>query len=347
MINVKDKIYFIAEIGSNFDQSLDRAKDLIKLAKDSGADAVKFQHYTAGSLVSDHGFKSMDSRKSHQATWKKSVFDTYDDASLSRDWTATLCQESKEIGIDFLTSPYSMDLVDYVDPYVSVHKIGSGDITWIEIVKHIASKQKPVLLATGASSMEDVDRAVESILKINPMLVLMQCNTNYNVDYENFKHQQLNVLRTYANKYPDVTLGLSDHTPGHTVVLGAVSLGARVIEKHFTDSTDRDGPDHPFSMTPKTWREMVDRTRELELALGDGIKKVEENEKETAIVQRRSLCAASFLHAGHQIKKSDLVALRPCPEGAIEPYRINQVIGSSINRDINYGEQISLNDLNI
>ena len=342
---IHKNVYFIAEIGSNFDQSFDRAVDLINLAKESGADAVKFQHYTASSLVSDHGFSSLGGQQSHQAKWKKSVFDTYDDASLNRDWTAELHYESRQAGLDFLTSPYSIDLVDFVDPYVTVHKIGSGDITWIEIVEHIAKKQKPVLLATGASSMEDVRRAVDAILANNPQLVLMQCNTNYTVDLENFKYQQLKVLKSFANNYPEVTLGLSDHTPGHVTVLGAVALGARIIEKHFTDSTERTGPDHPFSMTPSTWREMVDRTRELEHALGDGIKKIEDNEKETAVLQRRCLRAARSLVSGTLLTKEDLIPLRPCPADAVEPYRIEEIIGKVINRDIENGEQINLSDI--
>lgn len=341
------KTYFIAEIGSNFDQSMERAVNLINLARESGADAVKFQHYTADSLVSDHGFKHLTDQHSHQKKWKKSVYDTYDDASLNRDWTADLHKEAKQAGLDFFTSPYSLELVDYVDHYVPAHKIGSGDITWIEIIKHIASKNKPVLLATGASTMEDVKRAVDVILAINPRLVLMQCNTNYTVDDDNFKYQQLNVLKSFANDYPEVTLGLSDHTPGHVTVLGAVALGARVIEKHFTDSTQREGPDHPFSMTPKSWREMVVRTRELELALGTRTKKIEQNEKETVVVQRRCLRASKALSSGHCLTRNDLVSLRPCPADGIEPYKIEDVIGSVLNRDIEFGEQIKFSHINL
>jgi sialic acid synthase SpsE len=346
MFKNKEKVYFIAEIGSNFDQSLDRAKFLINLAKDSGADAVKFQHYTARTLVSDHGFKSLGSQQSHQAKWKKSVFDTYNEASIEVEWTSALHSEAQKLGLDFFTSPYSKELVDFVDPFVPAHKIGSGDITWIEIVEHIASKKKPVLLATGASSMTDVKRAVDAILNINPQLVLMQCNTNYTIDDENFKYQQLNVLKSFYNEYPNVTLGLSDHTPGHVTVLGAVALGARVIEKHFTDSTQREGPDHPFSMTPKTWREMVDRTRELELALGTGIKKIEENEKKTVVVQRRCLRAARSLPNGTRLRREDLLALRPCPADGIEPYRLDELVGSVLIRKIEEGEHIKLSDLN-
>ena len=207
----------------------------------------------------------------------------YQDASIDESWTAVLKKECETAGITFLTSPYSIDLVDEVDSFVSAYKVGSGDITWHEIIAHMLSKDKPIFLATGASSAKDVDEAMKIILAKTSNVVLMQCNTNYTGSLENFKYINLNVLQAYKKKYPNVTLGLSDHTPGHTTVLGAVALGATVVEKHFTDNCDRVGPDHKFSMTPETWQEMVIKTKELELALGDGVKKVEENEKETHV----------------------------------------------------------------
>lgn len=337
-------VYFIAEIGSNFDRSLDRARDLIHLAKEAGADAAKFQHYTAASLVSDAGFKRLGGKQSHQAAWKKSVFETYQDASLNRDWTASLKEACDEAGIAFFTSPYSMDLVDYVDPYVPAYKIGSGDITWVEIIEHISSKGKPVLLATGAADLTDVKRAVESALQHTAEVVLLQCNTNYTGGSDNYSHLQLNVLREYESLYPGMILGLSDHMPGHVAVLGAVALGARVIEKHFTDSTAREGPDHPFSMTPETWREMVDRTRELEAALGGGHKKIECNELATAIVQRRCIRASHDLEQGTRLEYTDMSMLRPCPPEAIPPYEYCKLIGRTLTRSIAAGEHICWGD---
>ena len=344
-ISNDDPVYFIAEIGSNFDQDLSRAKELIYMAKEAGANAAKFQHYTAKSLVSDFGFKALGTRKSHQASWVKSVFETYDDASLNLKWTSSLKKTCKDAGISFFTSPYSFELVDMVDSFVPAFKIGSGDITWIEIIKYIAQKNKPILLATGASNIKDVDRAVKSILNINSELVLMQCNTNYTADPKNFSNLHLKVISTFQSMYPNIITGLSDHMPGCVAVLGAVSLGARVIEKHFTDSTKRTGPDHPFSMTPKTWREMVDRTRELELALGNSQKKIEENEKDTAVVQRRSLCASERLKKDTKINSNHIKVLRPCPEDGIHPYEIENILGKTLNRNIENGEAIKWIDL--
>lgn len=344
-ISHTDPVYFIAEIGSNFDQDLNRAKELIYMAKDAGADAAKFQHYTADSLVSDFGFKKVGNSKSHQSSWKKSVYETYNDASLNKDWTNVLQKTCADAGISFFTSPYSFDLVDLVDPYVPAYKIGSGDITWIEIIEHIASKGKPLLLATGASDLEDVQRAANAILNITSDIILLQCNTNYTASHENFSHLQLTALSTFQSLYPGIITGLSDHMPGHVSVLGAVALGAKVIEKHFTDSIDRVGPDHAFSMTPATWREMVDRTRELEVSLGTGIKQIEENEMETVALQRRSICATNGLKKGQKIAQQDLTMLRPCPADGIPPFESDKLIGKSLNRDICSGEYIKWTDI--
>jgi N-acetylneuraminate synthase len=337
--------YFIADISANHDGDLERAKMLIHLAKEVGADAAKFQNFRAPQIVSDYGFKSMTSQLSHQATWKKSVFEVYADASIPFDWTPALKEECDRAGIDYFSSPYDFDAVDMLDPYVPAHKIGSGDITWLEIIEHIARKGKPVLLATGASGIGDVQRAVHAILAINPQLVLMQCNTNYTASLENFDHIHLRVLEAYRVMFPGVVLGLSDHTPGHATVLGAVALGARAVEKHFTDDNSRVGPDHPFSMTPATWREMVDRTRELERALGSADKQVTENEQQTVVVQRRCLRAARDIRAGETLTRELVDVLRPATPGAFLPYEIQAVLGARALTDIPAGKELRWTDL--
>jgi len=337
--------YFIADIAANHDGDLERAKSLIWMAKEAGADAAKFQHFKADTIVSDYGFRSMGSQQAHQSSWSKSVYQVYQDASVDLGWTLTLKETCDKAGIAFFTSPYALDLVDAVDPFVSAYKIGSGDITWLEIVRHIASKGKPYILATGASMMDEVDRAVQAALQVNSQLVLLQCNTNYTGSLENFRYIQLNVLQTYRAMYPEIILGLSDHTPGHACVLGAVALGARIIEKHFTDDSSRLGPDHKFSMDPTTWRDMVERTRELEFALGNGIKRVEENELETVVVQRRSLRTTSAFPAGHRLCHGDLFPLRPCPKEAVSPADIDQVIGLTLSRSLPKGQHLTPFDL--
>ncbi len=341
IIGVNQPTYFVADVAANHDGDLERAKDLIYLCAEAGADAAKFQHFTANTIVSDYGFKSLGGRQSHQEEWKKSVFDVYQDASLNQDWTPILKETCDKAGITFFTSPYSFDLVDKVDSFLSAYKIGSGDITWLEIVDYIASKKKPVLLATGASNMIEVDLAMETILKHTQDVVLMQCNTNYTASLENFKYINLNVLQEYKKKYPNIILGLSDHTPGHATVLGAVTLGARVIEKHFTDNVSREGPDHKFSMDFDSWKDMVDRTRELEFALGSNVKRVEDNEKETVILQRRALRAKRNLLKGEVITQDAVEALRPCPKDALAPYNIGKVLNKTLIEDIEAGDYIT------
>ncbi len=332
--------YFIADIAANHDGDLERAKMLIHLAAEAGADAAKFQNFRAPKIVSDYGFKAMGQQVSHQSKWKKSVFEVYAEASIPFDWTPVLKEACDEAGIHYFSSPYDFDAVDMLEPYVPAFKIGSGDITWLEIIRYMAGKGKPVLLATGASDIGDVQRAVGAVLETNPDLVLMQCNTNYTASLENFDHIHLNVLRTYATMYPQVVLGLSDHTPGHATVLGAVALGARVVEKHFTDDTGREGPDHPFSMDPASWRDMVERTRELERALGSPEKRVVENEQATVIVQRRCLRAAREIKAGEVLTRDMIEALRPATPGAIMPYEIDAVVGTRALADIESGQEL-------
>jgi sialic acid synthase SpsE len=332
--------YFIADISANHDGDLRRAKMLIRLAAEAGADAAKFQNFRAAKIVSDRGFRAMGGQISHQASWRKSVFEVYQGASIPFEWTPELRATCDEAGIHYFSSPYDFEAVDMLDRYVPAHKIGSGDITWLEILRHIAGKGKPVLLATGASDIGDVQRAVHTILALNDKLVLMQCNTNYTASLDNFDHIHLNVLRTYAVMFPQVALGLSDHTHGHATVLGAVALGARVVEKHFTDDISREGPDHPFSMTPDSWRDMVDRTRELERAMGSADKRVGANEAETVVVQRRCLRAARDVRAGEVFTRETLDVLRPAMAGAILPFEIESVIGTRALEDIPAGEAL-------
>lgn len=333
--------YFIADIAANHDGDLNRAIDLICMAAEAGADAAKFQHFQAVTIVSDAGFKELaGSLRSHQSTWKKSVFDVYKDASLSLEWTESLKEACDKARITFFTSPYDLDLVDYIDSFVPAFKVGSGDITWHEIIRKIALKNKPYIIATGASNMLEVQSAVDVGLAHNTQIALLQCNTNYTADLENFRNIQLNVLKSYRSMYPTMVLGLSDHTLGHSTVLGAVSLGASIIEKHFTDDTSRVGPDHRFSMNPREWAQMVRATRELEAALGCGVKKVEENEKETVILQRRALYLRRDITVGSILRREDFAVLRPCPDDGIPPSSLDKVIGKKINENLKAGDRL-------
>jgi sialic acid synthase SpsE len=338
--------YFIADIAANHDGDLERARLLIRLAKEAGADAAKFQNFDAPKIVSDYGFKAMSGGQvSHQATWKKSVVEVYRSASIPFEWTLTLAEECQEAGIDYFSSPYDFEAIDFLDQYVEMYKAGSGEIDWIEALERMASKGKPFFVATGASTIGEVQKAVHAILKINKQLVLMQCNTNYTASPDNYDHLHLNVLKTYATMFPDVILGLSDHTHAVAPVVGAVTLGARVIERHFTDSNNREGPDHKFAMNPENWAKMVEETRLLERALGSPDKFIASNEVQTAIVQRRCLRAARDIKTGEVFTRDMIDVLRPATSGAIKPDQIQDVIGTKALVDMPLGKDLRWTDL--
>jgi len=330
--------YFIADIAANHDGNLNKAIELIHAAKKAGANAAKFQHFHADTIVSNKTFSSLRSQLSHQSKWIKSVYNVYKDASLNLSWTPVLYKECKKVGIDFLTSPYSFSLVNHVDKFVPAYKIGSGDITYTEIIKFISKKKKPIILASGASTLKDVKRAINVIEKYNKNICLMQCNTNYTASLNNFKYINLNVIQAYKKIFINVILGLSDHTPGEATVLGAVALGVKIIEKHLTLSNQFEGPDHKFSMTPATWKTMVDKTRDLESSLGDGLKKIEKNEKETVIVQRRAAHLKKNYQKGNKIKINDLIFLRPSLNGSVQPYEVKKLKGKVLKKNIKKDE---------
>ena len=336
-----NSLYFIADIGANHNGSLEKAIELIHLAKESGADAAKFQNFQADKIVSKTGFDNMQGKLSHQSKWKKSVYEVYEDASISKDWTRILKEECDKVGIDYFTSAYDIESVDLVDPFVNLYKIGSGDITWLDIIDYIIDKNKPVLIATGASTNEDVSRVMKMALKKTQDLVLMQCNTNYTGSIDNYKYCNLNVLKQFSIDYPNTVLGLSDHTAGHATTLGAIALGARVIEKHFTDDNNQEGPDHGFAMNPQSWRDMVDRSYELLVSLGDGVKIVENNEEQSKLVQRRCLRVVTNLKKGHTLTDSDFISLRPISEGGFEPYEKANLIGKELLMDIDAGDHLT------
>lgn len=376
-------VYFIADIASNHNGSLELAKELVHACAESRVDAVKMQNFTADSLVSDYGFKNLTGVKTHQSKWKKSVFESYRDASIPLEWSHELKALCGKLGLAYFTSPYSLDLVKAVEPYVSAYKLGSGDITWHEEIVAMCKTSKPVLLATGASTMEEVELAMSAALGESENLLLMQCNTEYTAKPDDsgaerlarFKHINLKVLETYARRWPEVPLGLSDHTHGDLTVLASVALyNCCAVEKHFTLDNSQLGQDHSFSMTPEGWKRMADRTEELQAdlassapqtyedryatllgyiedeaelraILGDGVKSLEANEANTVVVQRRAIRLRRAVPAGHVISLRDLEYLRPCPAGALPPYRVNELVGRAINRDAELGEFLKLSDL--
>ena len=381
IVGVDHSVYFIADIASNHNGDLGHAKELIHACAESKVDAVKMQNFNAETIVSDFGFKNLDVVKTHQSAWKTSVFDSYKAASIPFEWTLELKELTEKLEMDYFTSPYSLELSKAVEPYISAFKLGSGDITWHEQIKLMSSFSKPLLIATGASNLEEVKKAMNVALEISNNIILMQCNTNYTANKkedisltkERFSNINLKVLETFFKIWPKVSLGLSDHTHGDLTVLGAVGLyNCSAVEKHFTLDNTKIGQDHSFSMMPDEWLSMVENTETLkkeikksdsfeercqkikniakdgeflDLIIGDGVKKLSENEENTVIVQRRSIRAKRDLSAGIIITNEDLEVLRPCPKDAFPPHRKNEIIGKKLKRDLPKGDYFTQKEL--
>ncbi len=342
-IGLNHPTYFIADIGSNHEGSLERALTLIDLAAESGANAAKFQHHRADMRDSDYGYQNLG-QLSHQANWDGSVYEICKKAETPWDWTPKLAERCEQAGIHFFSTPYDLEAIEMLDPFSPAHKIGSGDITYTDMLKEVAKKGKPILLATGASTMRDVERAVNTIKEIRPSdseIILMQCNTNYTAADENYDNLNIRAIETYKKRFPSVALGLSDHTQDESIIVGAVTLGARTIERHFTDDTTRSGPDHAFAMDPAHWKRMVEATRTLERALGNGVKELQPNEQETVVVQRRCLRATQNIPKGTTITEDMLMAMRPAPEESIKPFDKFRVMGTTAIQDIPKGDYLS------
>lgn len=376
-IDASQPVYFIADIASNHEGDIVKAKELVYACAESKVDAVKMQNFTAETIVSEKGFADISGLKTHQTNWQTSVFDSYKAASIPLDWSYELSELSVKLGMHYFTTPYSLELVDAVSPYVCAYKIGSGDITWLDSLTAIARQNKPVLLATGASTIEDVSRAMEILLSHNPAVLLMQCNTDYTahlndsprVKSSRFSCINLSALENFKKRWPTTSVGLSDHTHGHDTVLAAVSLfGCAAVEKHFTLDNSKAGQDHSFSMTPTTWKQMVDETemlrqsvkgkdnkteilnilrcamaepQYLEAMIGNGEKKIEANEINTVQVQRRAIRAKFDITAGTRISEEMLDFLRPCPAGALPPYLKNEIIGKTAKSHLKKGDLIT------
>jgi N-acetylneuraminate synthase len=381
LIGKNRPVYFIADIASNHNGDLEKAKDLVYACSESGVNAVKMQNFTAQTIVSDFGFKNLKGVSTHQSKWETSVFDSYDAASIPADWTLELKELSEKLGMDYFTSPYSLELTKSVAPHVSAFKLGSGDLTWHEQIGLMSRYKKPILIATGASSLDEVKMAVETAQKNTNEIILMQCNTNYTASHgedisvtkKRFSSINLKVLETFSKIWPEMLLGLSDHTHGDLTVLAAVGLfNCVAVEKHFTLDSSQKGQDHSFSMMPDEWQNMVtntellksrikdsdsfdqryDKVKEiaedgvfLDLVLGNGVKEISQNEQNTVIVQRRSIRAKHDLKKGQILRKEDTEVLRPCPKDALPPYKLNQIVGKSLSVEMQKGDYFKSGDL--
>ncbi|MBW7956368.1 MAG: N-acetylneuraminate synthase family protein [Deltaproteobacteria bacterium] len=327
--------YVIAEIGSNHDADLGRARELIEAAKYAGADAVKFQSFTAEGLLNPLRPDGSGKWAPHPA------YPVLERLTLPEEWHRILMMHCASVGITFLSAPFESKRAALLSEIgVEAFKLASGELTNEPFIEEVASFGKPVILSTGAAYMEEVRRAVELVTgRKNHQVALLHCASLYPPSYEDVNIRAMAALaREFA-----CPVGISDHTPGSSVALGAVALGASIIEKHLTLDRNLKGPDHPYAMEVEEFRTMVSEVRNLEKALGDGIKIPSPNEMAERTGARRSIYAKADIPKG-EVVTSDKVKLVRHAYG-LEPKELGRIIGSVAARDLHKDMPVRSEDL--
>jgi N-acetylneuraminate synthase len=328
------KVYIIAEAAVNHNGRLDLAYQLIDVAKDAGADAVKFQTFKAENVVSKLADKAEYQKKTTGSN--KSQLEMIKKLELSFEDFVKLKKYCDEKGIMFLSTPFDHQSIDFLYDLVDIYKIPSGEITNYPYLKRIATKNKPIIMSTGMANLGEVEEAINTIRSVNSEaeISLLHCTTNYPTPYEEVN---LKAMQTLAAAFK-LSVGYSDHTLGIEVSVAAVAMGAKIIEKHFTLDKNLPGPDHRASLEPDELKEMVKAIRNIEMALGDGIKKPNKSEIEIMKVARKSIVASKNIKKGEIFTKTNITLKRPGT--GISPMRWNEVIGQKASRDYKDDELI-------
>lgn len=335
-INFNDSTFIIAEIGVNHNGSVELAKKMIKSASDCGVDAVKFQTFVSEDLVSENAKTAEYQEKN---TNENSQLEMLKKLELSYEDFFELKKYAENCGVMFLSSPFdfkSVDLLEKLD--VSLYKLGSGELTNFELIDYVLKTKKPLILSTGMATLDEIKETYDFI-ENKDGLVILHCITGYPTSFE---EANLNFIKT-LQKELDVPIGFSDHSPGIELPIAAVALGACVVEKHFTLDKTLEGPDHKASLNPEEFKAMVDAIRNVELAMGDGIRKFSENERDIKKVARKSIILNKDIKKGTVLKKDMLSIKRPGT--GIEPKYLNEVIGKVANKDLNSSAILQWEDL--
>ncbi len=313
--------FIIAEAGVNHDGKLEQALLLVEAAAEAGADAVKFQSFTAERLVTAQAPKAEYQKIS--AVPSESQLDMLKKLELSIEDHRQIVEHCHKFKIEFLSTPFDEEWCDVLDELgVPAFKVGSGELTNLPFLSHVAGKHKPIILSTGMSGVPDVELALSSIQAAGGSdVVLLQCTSSYPALPETVN---LNAMQTMAKRFKRLT-GFSDHTSGIEVAIGAAALGAIVIEKHFTLNRRLNGPDHSMSLEPAELAAMIYAIHNVEKALGNGQKLPSAKEMEVAKVARRSLVAAKDLDVGAMLD-ADAVAIRR-PGTGLPPVRMPSILG--------------------
>jgi N-acetylneuraminate synthase/sialic acid synthase len=331
--------YTIAEIGHNHQGNLKTAMEMFKVAKECGADAVKLQKRDNRKLFTTAAYnKPYDNPNSYGATYGEHR------EFLEFGWHeyVELKAYARELGVSMISTAFDFASADFLAKIdIPAYKIASGDLKNIPLLTHIAQFQQPIILSTGGGTMEDVRRAYDAIMPINPRLCILQCTAGYPAAFEELN---LSVITTFRERFPNNVIGLSSHDNGIAMALAAYMLGARVVEKHFTLNHTWKGTDHAFSLEPIGFRKMVRDLRRVRVALGDGVKRVYQTEVTPIVKMGKKLVAARDLPKGHAIQMADLAI--KCPGDGLPPYEIDKVIGRVTLQPLAVDDDITFEVLN-
>jgi sialic acid synthase len=330
--------YVIAEVGHNHQGSLDKAVELLQAAKDCGANAVKLQKRDNRSLYTRAMY---DKPYDHENSFGPTYGAHREALEFGRDEYVELQRHARDLGITLFATAFDFASADFLAELdMPAYKVASGDLNNLPLIKHIAGLGKPVLVSTGGGSMADVERVYDSVMPINPQLCLLQCTASYPAEPETMN---LRVITTYRERFPDVTVGLSDHQNGISMSVAAYVLGARVVEKHFTLNHALKGTDHAFSLEPIGLRKMIRDMRRVRLAMGDGIKQPLPEEKSALLKMGKKLVAAADLPAGHVLRPVDIMI--KSPSDGLPPTYFDSLIGKTTRRPLLADQDFVLADL--
>lgn len=339
-MSMQEPILIIAEAGVNHNGDMALARKLVDLAAEAGADAVKFQTFRAEEIVTGSAQKAGYQKAASGAG--ESQFEMLKKLELDVDAHALLMDHCRKRSIAFLSTPFDADSLDMlIEMGVPVVKVPSGEITDLPYLRRVGAKGLPVILSTGMATLDEVRDAVAVLVEAGTpagRITVLHCNTQYPTPLTD---ANLRAMATLAETFPECRVGYSDHTPGITCAVAAAAMGATVIEKHFTLDKTLPGPDHAASMDPVELTAMVRSVREVELALGDGVKQPSPSERANIDVARRFLVAAAPIRAGEPFSGANVAARRTgC--GGVSPMRWDEVMGTPAKRDFQPGEAIEL-----
>jgi len=330
-------VFIIAEAGVNHNGDIKLAKELIDVAVEAGADAVKFQTFKAKNLVSKDAQKA-EYQKKNMKDSDNSQYNMLQKLELDINTHIELINYCNSKNIMFLSTPFDLDSIDLLDDLkLNIFKIPSGEITNLPYLRKIGALQKEVILSTGMADIGEIEDALDILIEAGTLkenITVLHANTMYPTPMEDVN---LRAMITIGNTF-DVAYGYSDHTLGIEVPIGAVAMGASVIEKHFTLDKNMEGPDHKASLEPKELKDMVKAIRNIEVALGSSVKKPSRSETPNIKIARKSIVASCSIKQGEILDESNLAIKRP--SGGITPMRWDEVIGTMASRDYREDEFI-------